>query len=250
MSPMIFVHGWGQSSKAWHYQQEFSPELGINPRKINLPGHGGAPASEDWLAYLLEQLGDEPAILIGWSLGGMLLQQLLLQSPELQQRTRGLVLIGSTPKFVKSDDWDAGTDAQLLHGFHDMLNSDKQGDAATLMSRFFSLMLQYPCIERAQMRELSRIAVDKQNPPQRDMLKQGLHLLETLDLRSQLNALKLPTLVIHGTADAIVPFSAAKYLAEHLSDCTFCPLQDAGHAPFLTHASEFNPILESWCQSR
>ena len=58
------------------------------------------------------------------------------------------------------------------------------------------------------------------------------------DLRHALPHLTMPTLVIHGTRDAVVPFCCAEYLAARMPAATLHALPDAGHALPLTHASQ------------
>ena len=170
MTALRFIHGWAQSSNVWHFQQQFGDAV-----CISLPGHDGAALSDDWIATLQQQLPETPCILVGWSLGGMLAMQLLVQHPGLQQRIRGLVLVGSTPRFVSVPDWPHGTSPEIFQSFVNALQGESSATAT--LSRFFTLMLQHTGMQRSDIRHYSRIATNKTTPPQTEMLKLGLHYL-------------------------------------------------------------------------
>lgn len=59
-----------------------------------------------------------------------------------------------------------------------------------------------------------------------------------LDLRGELHRIAQPTLIIHGTADAIVPIEAAHQLAQFIPHAKLTLFPDAGHVPTLTRPAE------------
>ncbi len=238
MSPLVFIHGWGQSKQIWHQQQAQFPHASF----LNLPGHGGEPDHDHWLEALHIQLPAEPCILIGWSLGGMLGMQLALAYPK---RIKALVLISSTPCFSQKKDW--------IHGCADeVLQSFKQGiehQAAKIMSRFFSLMLHGESITRKQFNAIARESINRNKPSSTQAMQEGLRLLGTLDLRGQISKIIQPTWITHGENDGIIPVQASDFLAKHIPHSTLHRFENCGHAPFLTQAETFHSLLESWCQT-
>jgi pimeloyl-ACP methyl ester carboxylesterase len=103
--PMIFTHGWGMDSTFWHYAKR---DLSDRFRLVlwDLPGLGRskAPAKEAIaleafatdLATLVDVSGRQPAILVGHSIGGMTIQTLMRDNPQIQGRLAGLVLLNTT----------------------------------------------------------------------------------------------------------------------------------------------------------
>ncbi len=239
---LVFVHGWGQAALSWHAQAEYfgaSHEV----RTLNLPGHGGASDQpvDAWEEVLLEGLPDEPVILIGWSLGGMLGLRLALNNPT---RLAGLVLLSATPSFRLRPDWIYGCADDVFERFQEGLEINGK----RLLDRFFALMLQGDELDRRRYLDIVRHAVDRYHPPSQAGLHAGLHLLDELDLRDSLADISVPSLVVHGRGDAIVPVGAAEFLADRMPDATL-QLLPAGHAPHLTRPQAFNDILEEWCRN-
>jgi len=238
MKPMVFLHGWGQSKQIWHEQYQSFPDASY----LNLPGHGGADDSHTWLETLIAQLPSEPCILVGWSLGGQLAMQLAAQHPH---RIHALILVDTTPCFRMQSDWQHGCTDTVFRGFEQGI----QAHATKTMSRFFALMLHGDAVERSEFNRIAKTSINRLSPSSSQALQQGLDFLADLDLRSSLKHIIQPTLVLHGQCDAIIPYAAGAYLAEHIPHATLHGFESCGHAPFLTQTQPFNQLLESWCQT-
>jgi pimeloyl-[acyl-carrier protein] methyl ester esterase len=240
---MVFLHGWGQSARIWDHQAaHFSPRCPVSTP--NLPGHGGAddaPAGA-WLDILASRLPDQPSILVGWSLGGMLALQLAHAFPE---RVAGLALVATTPCFTRAPDWPQGCDEATLQAFTEGASTH----SAKQLGRFFALMLQGDALPRSRFNALAREAIDREHPPSAAGLATGLALLTGLDLRPLLPGIGQPAWVAHGDGDAIIPPAAGHALAERLPHAAWHGFAHAGHAPFLTQAEAFQNTLEAWCQN-
>ncbi|MEY9982078.1 pimeloyl-ACP methyl ester carboxylesterase [Bradyrhizobium yuanmingense] len=108
--PLIFLHGIGGAARAWRRQLA---TFGDRFRAIawDMPGYGGsAPLASVSIAALAEalqqfiaQLGVSRPVLVGHSIGAMIVQKWLVQSPKL---ARAVVLAQTSPAFGKADgDW-------------------------------------------------------------------------------------------------------------------------------------------------
>lgn len=238
--PLVFIHGWGQSAAVWHAQRALLSGR-FEVHAPNLPGHGGAPELPPgkWGESLLESIPDG-SVLVGWSLGGMLAMQLAHAYPE---RIASLVLVGTTPCFRMREDWPHGATDEVFDGF--VQGVEQQ--SARMMSRFFALMLHGDGLARSAYNDMAREAIDRNRPPSSKALRDGLVLLDRLDLRSMVEAISMPCLVMHGEADAVVPAAAGGWLAGHIAGAEFVAFAQCGHAPFLTQAEKFNRELEDWC---
>jgi pimeloyl-ACP methyl ester carboxylesterase len=102
---VIFTHGWGMDSTFWSYAKL---DLSKRFRVVvwDLPGMGRSKASgsdairlESFaadLSTLIGRCGPQPVVLVGHSIGGMAIQTLLRDHPEIQDRVRGVVLLNTT----------------------------------------------------------------------------------------------------------------------------------------------------------
>ena len=240
---LVFLHGWGQSEQVWYQQTTHFANQALT---INLPGHGGnndTPAFQ-WVEYLthqLEAIEAENIILIGWSLGGQVAISLEKELRETKGIS-GLVLVSTTPCFRQKPNWDFGCSDDVWDAF---LNSAETQNPK-LMQRFFQTMLHGDILSRSERNSIAKDAVNRHHPPSPHGLKAGLELLSDLDLRDDMQHISIPTLVIHGQQDAIVPVHAGQFLVENISTSQLHIFQDCGHAPFLTHHAAFNLLLEQW----
>jgi pimeloyl-ACP methyl ester carboxylesterase len=100
--PIIFTHGWSMDSTFWSYaRQDLSDRFRLT--LWDLPGLGksrardvGLPAFAADLATLLEVSGRRPVVLVGHSIGGMTIQTLIRDRPDLMDRIAGVVLLNTT----------------------------------------------------------------------------------------------------------------------------------------------------------
>lgn len=230
------IHGWAMHGGLWGPlvpQLETLAEVQL----LELPGHGHEPMIEG--EYSLASLAHHAAgqlqpgsIVIGWSLGAMVAMQLALQFP---QQVRALILISSTPRFVnldQVDSWSHGIRHEVLQGFAHEL---EQGVERAL-GRFLALQLGNDS-SAEQLRELRQL-VKSRPVPTVEVMRIGLQLLATADLRSRVAELKLPVLLIQGARDRLMPVSAANWLAQQLPGADLTIIDKAGHAPFLSHTQE------------
>lgn len=237
-APLVFLHGWGQSRQIWYRQMGAFPGATF----LNLPGHGGSAEHDDWVEAMADQLPDRPLIIVGWSLGGIIAMQVAMMYPE---KIKGLALISTTPSFCNRQDWDHGCDQAIFDAFE----SGIKEHSPKTMSRFFMLMLQGDTISRSDYNRIAKASIDKAHPPTQAALSSGLDNLAIADLREGVSSIAVPTLVMHGAEDGIVPTAAGAWLAKKLPHATWKRFNGCGHAPFLTHAETFNESLERWCQT-
>ncbi len=116
--PVVLIHGWGADGTEWYYLKK---TLARKYRLIvwDLPGlgHSTAPANRDFslekmardLEAVLQLAGDQPAVLLGHSIGGMTILTFCKLFPEaLGPRVSGLVLVHTTytnPLYTKVPTW-------------------------------------------------------------------------------------------------------------------------------------------------
>ncbi len=232
---VVLLHGWGMNGDVW---EGILPTLSKHFRVtiVDLPGHGRSldcPINYTLpnLAEMLANVFPEQAMLVGWSLGGMLSTQFTLDHP--QQVTK-LVLVASAPQFVCDETWPDGTEAEVLDGFADELKQNYQ----QTIKRFIAIQAMGSEHAREDQRAL-RERVFRHGNPQPAALEGGLAILRHANLRSRLAEINCPTLLIVGEHDALFRRTAAEKTKNLFKHANLSVISGAGHAPFLSHPNAF-----------
>ncbi|WP_124552286.1 pimeloyl-ACP methyl ester esterase BioH [Methylophilus methylotrophus] len=239
--PLVLLHGWGMNSAVW---ERITKRLSANYRLflVDLPGMGQSrPVYPYHLHSLAEAVAEEiPGVssILGWSLGGLVAQQIALNQPD---RVEKLILVGTNPCFVSKPDWTHGIEARHFEQFNERFAKDFN---ATLLN-FLTLQCMHARDARSTVRQL-RIAFGAKPTPTQDSLNQALDILLQTDLREEVGRLFQPTLIIHGDRDTLAPVSAAHWLAMHLMRARLRVIAGAAHAPFLSHADSFCETVEAF----
>jgi len=237
---LALVHGWGLGAGVWNGIVDV---LANDSRVhvVSLPGYAGSPddradfsATADALAAAL------PAgtCCCGWSLGGMLALAAAARHPRHFSR---LVLVGSTARFLRDDGWPAAQPPELLDTFRHAIADD----ARTTLTRFVMLFNQGDTKARAVARALTPLLAD--GLPATATLLRGLGWLAEADLRDLLAGLTLPTLLLHGDQDPLMPFGAAEMLAARIPRARLERFAGCAHAPFISAPERFTDLLRSFC---
>lgn len=232
-APLVLLHGWGVSAAVWQPLRERLADIEIVAPEV-LP----AGDLDQWADALLPLLPAD-CVVGGWSLGALLAQCLAQRHP---QRLRGLLLFAPTPRFVAAPDWPHGLDAATVQGFRDAFQRDPQ----RTQQRFLALQTLGDAHRHTVTPSLERALLDPQ--AFRPALARGLQLLADSDLRTHRPPPTLRGLIVHGSADALMPIGAARWLAAAWPACRLLELAACGHAPFLSQpdavAAEVRAFLQ------
>ncbi len=245
--PLVMLHGWGMQSGVWG---SFADRLACHCRLhlVDLPGHGRSGRVEAvWslaaLAAAVLAVAPAHAAWLGWSLGGMVALQAALDAPERVDR---LALIATTPCFAARDGWPHGVAPELIEKLAHSLANDYH---ATLR-HFISLQLRGGEGERAAIR-LLRESLSSRGEPDPAALEGGLGLLQRSDLRQRLSSIRQPTVVVSGGRDRLTSPAAAAELASLLPQAEHVGIEQAAHAPFLSHTeATLSAVIPLLCDNR
>jgi pimeloyl-[acyl-carrier protein] methyl ester esterase len=232
--PLVLLHGWGAHARIW---DGVAAELGCDrPVSVpDLPGYGESAIDGDYtpdgLARSLSARIDRACVLLGWSMGGLIAQAWATMAPS---QIRGLVLVSSTPCFVRRADWPHGMPNEVLASFAAGLGKD--GQAA--LGRFQALQARQDVNGRNVLSTL-RHETEVSGVPSLKTLSLGLDLLREADLRDAVSGITCQTLVVHGGRDTICAPDAGRWLAEALPIGRLAVHAGAAHAPFLSDAPWF-----------
>ncbi|MEW6659422.1 MAG: alpha/beta fold hydrolase [Thermodesulfobacteriota bacterium] len=225
MKTLILLHGWGANGSVWARQaQAFQDRVQVlNP---HIPVWDPA-----WLGDYLHNFSLPDCLLVGWSLGGMLLLEVLARQTA---SPGGLVLAGAPAVFCSRPDHPWGQPPAAVRAMRLGLKSDSRK-----VLRDFAGNCLSPG-ETAFQDEVAPLftAANRAN------LAAGLDYLWGRDLRPLLVKLKAPATIIQGDQDRIVPPGQARFLQERLPASSLRLLPGAGHLPFWTQGETFNRILK------
>lgn len=256
-SPVIvFAHGYALSQHAWHYQRR---DLAGEFRLVfyDQRGHGGSEeaVSGDYSASALgRDLGrvideavpeDRPVVLAGHSLGGMSVLAFAEQFPEfVGQRLAGVVLVNTAGGGLLAGAVPAVGGA-LLRGLWPI-------PIGATPRRFLSRVTEQahrmvwgvslgPKASPAEVAYTERLVVAAPNSVKAALAP----TLSGLDLEAAAATLRVPTVVLAGTRDGLIPGRQAHRLVELLPGATLIELPDVGHmAPLEAHETVTGQIRE------
>ena len=237
---LVMLHGWGMHSGIWSdWAETLARDFRVHC--VDLPGHGNSyVAVEDTLeawASTVMQAVPEDAWWLGWSLGGLLVQQAAYMFPDA---LKGLVLVAGTPRFVTADDWPHGVDSEVFEQFSRQLKDDPE----RTVTRFLALQVRGAQDSAATLRHL-RSRLQQRPLAQAAALRCGLDMLSGSDLREVTAASKLPIHWLLGERDTLVPPAMAADV-----EGAFHVVPGAGHAPFLSHPKDCANCLRDWLLDR
>jgi pimeloyl-[acyl-carrier protein] methyl ester esterase len=242
---IVAIHGFGASARVW--QDLFAGQGNrYRVRAVTLPGHGGRPAPKLLTLGALVDTSVEklttPAVWLGWSLGGLVALSAAQTHPHL---VHALVTVAIGPRFVSAPDWPNALPISALDAFEAELC--RHPEAA--LGRFFALQTHTRSGPNATLtRRLKALALGD-GPPARNALMDALCILRDTDLRAEAAALRCPHLVLLGSDDALVPGAVGDDLRRLNPDCRVEIIPDAGHVPFLSHASLCLQHLENFLRA-
>lgn len=241
---LVLLHGWGLNAEVW---QNIVPRLSSHFRLhlVDLPGFGrsqnfGPMTLAEMAQQLLAQLPAR-AVLLGWSLGGLVASQLALAHPD---RVAALISVASSPCFTERDAWP-GIKPDTLQNFQQQLSNDFQ----RTVERFLALQTMGTENARQDARQLKDVVLS-QPMPSVEVLQGGLEILREVDLRPQLPQLTQPFLRLYGALDGLVPRRIAAQLDEVLPDSPSIVMPKAAHAPFISHPDEFCQHVIDFCTAK
>lgn len=239
---VVMLHGWGVNSAVFNALPDMLPEYRFH--FVDLPGFGDSPSVngeiDDWLAAIIENV-PQPAIWIGWSLGGLIASLAAIKYP---QHVSSLCTIASSPCFMarEEESWP-GISPSVLEQFASQL----QQDLNKTIERFLAIQAMGSQTAKGDIKQLREWVLAKPQA-QFTALQQGLAMLADIDLREQTSNIKQPWLRIWGKLDGLVPRRVIKLMPvmENTQDAI---LAKASHAPFISHTEEFVTCLQEWLKS-
>jgi 3-oxoadipate enol-lactonase len=243
LQPLVFLHGIGGAARAWRGQlAAFSDRY----RAVawDMPGYGGSAmlpsvsiaALADALRDFLQQVGATTPILVGHSIGGMIVQQLLAKTPHI---ARAIALAQTSPAFGKPDgDWQKAFIGARLGPLD-------RGE--TMVSLAPSLVKELvgddPDISGMELARDCMACVPEAT------YRATMLALMGFDLRDALKNISVPTLVLSGSKDKNAPAPMMAKMASYIPSAKYVELEGVGHLVNLERPDEFNAALDDFLKA-
>jgi 3-oxoadipate enol-lactonase len=241
--PLVFLHGIGGAARAWRGQLDFFKDR-YRTIAWDMPGYGGsAPLPAVSIAALagalqdfLQQVGATKPIIVGHSIGGMIVQQWLSKNPDI---AGAVVLAQTSPAFGKPDgDWQkAFIDARLGP-------LDRGETLASLApSLVKELVGDEPDVSGMDLARDCMAAVPAAS------YRATMLALVGFDLRNALKSIAVPTLVLSGAKDNNAPAPMMAKMASYIPSAKYVELEGVGHLANLERPMAFNAALDHFLKA-
>lgn len=238
--PVVLVHGWGMSCRVWDTVLPALLDAGHEVASLDHRACGAsdkdfedtsiAAIAADVVA-LIDHLSLDHPVVNGWSLGGTVAAEV---AGKLDDQLGGLVLTGgATPRYVQDVDYPHGGTIDDLAATMAVLSADRAGFLAGLAAGVCHADVGQPVIDWMWQ-------IFMQAGPRADY---ALRDLGNIDHRALLPGVAIPSLVVAGTHDAIVPFGIAEVAVDLLPSAALAAFESSGHAPFLEENARYREEL-------
>ncbi len=242
-TPLVFLHGIGGAARAWRGQ---IAAFGDRYRAVawDMPGYGGSRPLQDVsiagladaLQDFLQAIGGPRPVLVGHSIGGMIVQQWLTEHP---RDAAAVVLAQTSPAFGKAEgDWQK----QFIEA---RLGPLDRGETMNSLTPVLVKELVGDDPDAGGM-DIARDCMAK--VPEASYRAMMLALLG-FDQRKALADIAVPTLVLSGSKDKNAPAPMMAKMASYVPGATYVELEGAGHLVNLERPKAFNAALDQFLKT-
>src|SRR5271154_675481 len=255
--PIVFHHGWPLSSDDWDAQMLFFLAQGYRVVAHDRRGHGRSSQVSDghdmdhYAADALavaEQLNLKNAVHIGHSTGGGEVARYVAKYGQPQGRVAKAVLVSAVPPLMlKTNNNPGGTPIEVFDGFRKALAANRSQFYLDVASGpFYGFNRSGAKVSQGIIRNWWRQGMSGGAKAHYD----GIKAFSETDQTEDLKAIKVPTLVIQGDDDQIVPYRDAALLqAKLIKNSTLKIFPGYPHGMLTTHADVINPDLLAFIRS-
>lgn len=230
-TPVVMIHGAGGSHLDWPAELRRLPEA--NALVPDLPGHGRSKAASGAgritvsayaadVVALLDALQLAQAVILGFSMGAAVALMMALHH---RARVAGLVLVG------------AGAQMRVDPAIIDGLQTNFEATARLIVDR------QWASSAPEQMRRLSLRRLLETDPA---VLLNDYKAVNGFDVRDRLGHIRVPALVIGGTADQMISFAQSEMLHAGLAGSQLVRIEGGGHMMALEQPQVVAGAVQAW----
>lgn len=252
--PVVLVHGWPLSEEAWADQVPALQAAGNRVVTYDRRGFGQSSSPGDGhdydtmatdLAAILDELDLRDAVLVGFSMGGGEVARYI--GNHGTDRLAGAVFASAVPPYLlQTDDNPEGPlDEATIQEWKTGLQDDRKEFFRGFVSDFYTVDGE---VKATEQQEADALELCLQSDQQAAL--DCIDAFARTDFRDDLRKVDVPTLVLHGDSDGVVPFEASGQRTEAAVASSRLHLVEGGpHGINVTHADEFNTALVDWIAS-
>lgn len=246
--PIILIHGWPLNRLMWEYQVDALVSAGY--RVISYDRRGFGESSKPWSGYdydtlakdlkdLIETLKLEDVILVGFSMGGGEVAR-FIGNYGTSSVDKAVLISAVTPFMLTTEDNEA-VDVSVFKGMKDGISKDRPQFFKDFGKNFYNY-------DEFKGDKISNAFLDfTWNLAMQGSKKATLDCVDSFgktDFREDCKKFDIPTLIVHGDADQIVPIEvSAKKAVELIPNAELEIIKNAPHGLMVTHSEELNTSL-------
>jgi pimeloyl-ACP methyl ester carboxylesterase len=252
--PVVLIHGWPLSAEAWGPQVSVLRAPGYRVLAYDRRGFGRSDKPEagysyDTLADDLQRVIDESGLqdvtLVGFSMGGGEVARYIARHGE--SRLHSVVFAAAVPPYLmkSADNPEGPLTPEKAQQAKQLLEQDRSSFFDRFTKDFYSAN---GALQVTESQRSDAIALCHQSGERAAMA--CMESFDTTDFREDLNKVTLPTLVIHGEADAIVPIEGSGQRTHRaVPHSKLVVVRGAPHGLNVSHTQAFNEALLSFLRS-
>jgi pimeloyl-ACP methyl ester carboxylesterase len=229
---LVFIHGSGGDHRTWIKQYTKFQDT-FNVTVIDLPGHGQSGGNGEqevssyveWVRQFLDARTVKNPVLIGHSLGAAISLLFAIHHGELLS---GIVAVGGGARMPVNE--------MILKG----LKTDP--DAVIALAAKFS-------VSKENRERLSRTVIEGLSRANPDVLYGDFLACDRLDIRDGISRINIPTLIICGKNDKMMPPEFSQFLQDTIPSAQLSLIENAGHMVMLENPELFNRSLREFLES-
>jgi non-heme chloroperoxidase len=247
--PIVLLHGWPLSDDMFEYQyhkliaKNFRV-IGITLRGFGLSdkpfgSHGYDVHALD-VKHVLQALGIDDAVLCGFSMGGAVaVRYMALYKGE---GIKKLVLAAAAvPLFTQRKNFPFNLKRSKVDDLIDQCHEDR----TVLLTNFSKI---FSATQKALSQEIRDWLYGIGLSASPHATVECLIALRDTDLRKDMAAIKVPTLILHGRKDKICSFALAEQMLAGIEGSKLIAFEKSGHSLFLEETDKFNAALVAFCK--
>ena len=247
-TPVVLIHGWPLSGRS--LEPQIPALISAGYRVITYDRRGFGWSTQTWSGYdydtfaadldaLLQHLDVKGATLVGFSMGGGEVARYIAKYGT--GRVAKAVFAGAVPPYLykSQDNPEGGLDEATIAQFQGGVRKDRLAFMEEFTKNFFSAggKLQVSEEQRIYARDIAAFASPKGT-------LDCIAAFGRTDFRGDLKKIAIPTLVIHGDSDAIVPFEVSgKRTHEAIKGSQLVVIKGGPHGFNASHPEPFNKAL-------
>ena len=246
--PVVFSHGWPLNADAWDDQARLVASNGFRAIAHDRRGHGRS--SQPWngndmdtyaddLATVIETLDLRDVVLVGHSTGGGEITRYVGRHGT--DRVAKMVLVGAIPPLMlKTEANLSGQPIEVFDGIRAGVENDRSQFYKDLSAPFYGANRPGSTVSQGLRDAFWAWSMQVGMKGAYDCVR----VFSETDLTEDLKRIDVPTLIVHGSDDQIVPIGASAELSSKIVEgSTLKVYPDAPHGLTATHKEQFNADL-------